>query len=151
MNWDILASIIFAIFSILMALQSTGYGLGKFGDPGAGFFPFFSSICIGILSLANLASQLRRSGTQKNLELRMGPFWQKAFYSIGFSLLYVSILWDRLGYIISTTLWLVIIFRVGGIKSWKKNLTITIVIAITSYLLFEKLGDCNLPKGLFAF
>lgn len=151
MNCDILASLIFVIFSILVAFQSTWYGLGRFGDPGAGFFPLFSSICIGILSLGNLVLQLRRSGTQKRVEFRMGPFWQKAFYLIGFSFLYVSILWDRLGYIIGTTLWLVIIFRVGGVKSWKKSLAITIAIVITSYLLFEKLGDCNLPRGLFAF
>jgi putative tricarboxylic transport membrane protein len=151
MNYDILATIIFIIFATVMAFQSIKLGLGTFHDPGPGFLPIFSTLIIGILALIHLVCQVRRGTTNKKLEFKLGPHWQKAFYLMVLSFIYVLILWDRLGYIIGTTLWLVVIFRIGGIHSWKKNLIATITTVMISYLLLEKVANCFLPKGIFGF
>ena len=151
MNYDLLATAIFIIFGAVMAFQSIHFGLGRVGDPGPGFLPFVSSVCIGFLSLGHLISQIRKRGKEKKLEFHFGPSWKKAFFLMAISFLYVGVLWDRLGYLLSTTLWLASIFRIGGFKSWKKNLVMTVVIVLTSYLLFEKIGQCYLPKGILRF
>lgn len=151
MGYDILAAIIFIIFAIVMTFQSIGLGLGTFNEPGPGFLPILSTLSIGTLSLIYLVSLILKDKTKKKFEFRLGPHFKKAFYLIVLSFIYVSILWDRLGYIISTTLWLVFILKIGGVQSWKKSLIIAIVIVIPSYLLLEKVGRCILPKGVFGF
>ena len=151
MNYDVLGAIVFIIFAIVMIFQSIALEFGAFNEPGPGFLPIFSALTIGILSLIYLISLVLKGRAKKKLEFKLGPHWQKALFLIVFSFIYVSILWNRLGYIISTIVWLVLIFKIGGIQSWKRNLIITIVIVMTSYLLFEKVGNCFLPKGIFSF
>lgn len=151
MSHDIIATIIFVIFSIVMTFQSIRLGVGISHQPGPGFLPIFSTICMGILSIMILISQVLKYGTKKELGLKLGPYWQRGFYIMAISFFYVSILWNRLGYIISTTLWLVFVFKIGGIRSWKKSLIIAIAAVIISYLLFGKLGKCFLPRGIFGF
>ena len=151
MNHNLLPNVFFIIFAVLMGFQSTKYGLGKVGDPGPGFLPLFSSICIGLLSLGQLVSQFHKGEKDKSQRFKLGPLWQRAFYLMGLSFLFVIILWERLGFIISTTLWFISILWVGGIRSWKKILLIVISVITLSYLVFEKIAQLPLPKGLLGF
>lgn len=151
MNYDVLAAIIFIIFAALMTFESIKLGLGTINDPGPGFLPFFSILMLGILSLIHLFSQVRKSKTHRGLEFKLGPYWVKALSSIAFSFFYVLFLWNKLGYIVGSTLWLVAMFRIGGVQSWKKSLLITIITIITSYFLLQKLAKTSLPKGIFGF
>lgn len=151
MNYDILGSIIFIIFATVIIFLSIGLGLGTINEPGPGFLPILSTLVLGILSLIYLISQVLKGRTRKKLKFKLGSHWQKGFYLMVSSFIYVAILWDRLGYIISTALWLVFILKIGGVQSWKKNLIVTIVIVITSYLLLAKVGRCFLPRGIFGF
>ncbi len=151
MNHEIFSAIIFIIFAAVMTFESIKLGLGTIHDPGPGFLPIFSTLVIGMLSSIHLVSQVRKNKTHKKLEFKLGTHWAKAFYSIALSFLYVLFLWDKLGYIIGSTLWLVIIFRIGGVRSWKKNLIFTGITVMTSYLMLEKVAMCSLPKGIFGF
>jgi hypothetical protein len=151
MNCDFIATIFFIVFATTMAVQSTQYGLGRLGDPGPGFLPFFSSVCIGLLSFGELLSGIRKVKRQNKLEFKLGPSWQKAIYLMGVSFLYTSTLLNRLGYVVSTTLWLISILWIGDIRSWKTILLITGLVIIISYFLFEKMANLPLPKGVFGF
>jgi putative tricarboxylic transport membrane protein len=151
MNYNLLVSFFFIMFAIAMTLQSIDLGLGTPTEQGPGFFPLLSALSIGILSLVYLVSQLLKGKTAKKLQIKLGPHWQKAFCILALSFIYVSILWNRLGYIISTMLWLFFVLKLGGFRSWKNTLIITAAIVITSYLLFQKVGKSFLPEGLFGF
>ena len=151
MNYDLLGSVIFIIFAVLMAFQSIQLDIGRSGDPAPGFLPLCSSLCIGLLSLGQLVSQIRKVNKEKKIEFNLGPFWRKAFLLVVACFFYTSLLWDRLGYVISTGLWLVSILWIGEIRSWKKIGMIAIPLTIISYFLFERVAKLPLPKGVFGF
>jgi hypothetical protein len=134
-----------------MALQSIALKLGAFNEPGPGFLPFVSSLIMGILSLSYLVSGVLQVRTKKESDLNFGMHWRKAVFLVAFSFIYVSILWEKLGYLISSTIWLIVVFKMGGIQSWRKNVVLTIIIVIASYVLLEKVGNCFLPKGILDF
>ncbi len=151
MNHDILAAIVLIIFAAAMTFQSIQLGLGTLNDPGPGFLPIFSTLCIAVLSATYLVSQIVNRKSKKNLFFKLGPSWPKSLYLILLSFIYVAFLWDRLGYILGTTLWLVAIFKIGGIQSWKKIFITSVITVTVSYLLLEKVAKCVLPKGLLSF
>lgn len=151
MSYDIFVTIIFFFFAVVMALQSIRLGLGEVNDPGSGFLPTFSSLSIAILSLLYLGSQIFKDKKKKKLLFELGPHWKRALYLTVLSFLYVLVLWDKLGYIISTTLWLVFVFWLAGVKPWTKTLMIAIAVVIASYFLFGKVAKCFLPRGILGF
>jgi len=148
---DLITTIIFVSFAFVMTVQSVKLGLGTWEEPGPGFFPAFTTIVIGTLSLVHLISQVRRSRTKEKTEFDLGPQWVKVFGLMVITFLYIQFLWDKLGYLISTTIWLVFVFKLGNIQSWKKCLIISVGIVIISYILFVKVGQCFLPKGILGF
>ena len=148
---DLITTIIFMIFAFVMTVQSVRLGLGNWEEPGPGFFPAFTTIVIGTLSLVHLISQVRRSRTKEKTEFNLEPQWVKVFGLMLITFLYILFLWDKLGYLIGTTIWLVFVFKLGNIRSWKKCLIFSIGFVIISYFLFEKVGKCFLPKGILGF
>lgn len=68
----------------------------------------------------------------------------------GAAMLFYGILFEWLGYVIATTL---MAFVIGLLFDGKKVPTAiaSVVMAISTYLLFEKALDVSLPKGLLAF
>ena len=96
-------------------------------------------------------NKMAKVNKEKKIEFNSGPFWRKAFLLMVACFFYTSLLWDRLGYVISTGLWLVSILWIGEIRSWKKIGVMTIPLTIISYFLFEKVAKLPLPKGVFGF
>lgn len=147
---DFIGIIFLILFALVMIWQSLRLELGTFRRPGSGLFPLFTALTIGILCLTYLCWKML-TGSGVPLRLKLGPNWRKALCVIIVSILYVAIFWNTLGYILSTSLWLFILFRIGDLRSWKKSILIPIVIAISSYFLLEKVVFCNLPAGMFGF
>ena len=50
----------FALFSLYVCLESRKLGLGSFHRPGSGFFSFYGTLGLGMLSLALIAVSLSR-------------------------------------------------------------------------------------------
>jgi len=109
---DVLISIAFIILSILVFL-----GTGKFpelnlNDPGPAFFPKILSVILLILSTALLLSAIKN---------RKGAFntkdWKKVLFTLALLLLYYFAL-DILGFLVSTSLFLIILIKVSGKKEF---------------------------------
>jgi len=52
------------------------------------------------------------------------------------------------GYAVATALYFVLALRVMGIESWRRTIVPAIVAAAVYWLLFARLADMSLPKGL---
>lgn len=62
-----------------------------------------------------------------------------------FSILY-AILFDKLGYVISTILFLQgVLFLFNGFKKWKTNTVVVLIFSLFIYILFSKLLGVYLP------
>lgn len=152
MGHDIIGSIFFIVFAMVMSFEAFRLGLGTFHRPGPGFIPLLTALSIAVLSSIYLISQrIRKDKRKKAMNIVPGPYWLRSFYIAAFSLIYMIFLWNKLGFIISTTLWLGFCFWLGGVKSWKKSLIVAMGIAILSYFLLEKVTHSFLPKGILKF
>jgi len=60
-----------------------------------------------------------------------------------------AILFNKIGFFISTSLYLVIIMVLLGAKKWRQILSVTIILQLIIYFLFVKQLNIPFPKGMF--
>lgn len=132
-------------------LSVVRYKLGRMVDPGPGFLPFLSSLILGILAVIYWISQVwgKREKPGQEEGFRLGLQWKKVAYLMGGSLVYMVVLWNNLGYLISTAILLFFLLKTLAEQSIIKSLIISVVTTIISYLIFERWLQVSLPKGIF--
>lgn len=97
--------------------------------------------------IVHLVSNWRRSvGDQKVIvdkELR-----RKLISTIVNCAIYLLLI-SMVGYLVSTPIFFFLQFRIEGIKSWLRNLTLTFAISATYYCVFVKYCSLIFPRGIF--
>lgn len=151
MDPDTLVAGVFVMFAGMMVFQSVEIGLGTFHEPGPGFMPALSTVALGTLSLVYMILRILKRQSERRFEFRLGTNWLAAFHITIITFIYVVIALDKLGYLISTALWLVVIFRIAGVRSWIRNVLFSLITVMTSYFILAKMAHCILPGGIFSF
>lgn len=129
-------------FSIYVAFESWRLGIGTFSAPGPGFLPLGAALLIGIFSLAGLWV-FRPLGTAEEVQ---GGRWNIVLVVV--ALVVFAWLVERLGFLLTTTLFLVFLLRVVQRKRWPLALVLSFLIAAASYGVFQIWLRAQLPKGL---
>ena len=138
-------AIFFILFSIYVCMVSYRLGLGSLHKPGSGFMPFWSGAFVGILAAIVLIQDfVSRRATEENREK---VAWKSIALSLFFFLVYILVL-ERLGYIISTVLFVGIILKAIERKGWFLSSWVAVVMALVSYYIFKVWLQAELPKGL---
>jgi putative tricarboxylic transport membrane protein len=140
---DLFASLFFIALGIGVTVGGIRLGLGKIVEPEPGFFPFLSGVTLTILSLVLFFQALigRRAGTRAS-----GKLWRPAAIVMGL-VIYVLI-FDIAGYILSTVILSVIVLRVLEPKTRWIFAVVSLILAVGSYLLFDRLLGVLLPGGI---
>jgi hypothetical protein len=119
-----------------------------FYDPlGPGFYIILISVGIMMIGILHLALNYRKLPkvekipVDKKMRLRM-------MSTIGTCAIYIYII-SIVGYLVATIVFFFLQFRVEGIKSWRFNLALTIVISLAYYFIFVKYCDMVFPRGIF--
>jgi putative tricarboxylic transport membrane protein len=131
-------------------LLEEGYrlGLGESRKPGSGLFPFIIGLFILLVSLILLLQEAR-----KNPEcVKEG---QKRSY-VGFLLCLSSlycyvIVFEYLGFIITTFLFIFFLLKKVEQKGWLLSAATAVVTSAVAYLFFETALRAALPRGIFGF
>jgi putative tricarboxylic transport membrane protein len=153
-SFDLIPCIVWIILAAFVAFQSIRLNLGRLVDPGPGFLPFCSSVILGLLALFLLFSRLFKKRSRYQIKavkpegFQLGQLWSKAAYLMAGSFIYVYIMWEKIGYLISTAVFLFFLLKFVGTQSFKRSLIVAIGGTIVSYLIFETWLQCMLPKGL---
>jgi len=125
--------------------MSLNLGLGTLQKPGAGFIPFCSALCLGVLSLLVL---LFVRGKKDDVIEKTD--WKRVILVL-FSLFCYIILLDYLGFLVSTILFIGVIMRNAEKKGWIKVVFTSLCMSMCSYMIFKLWLKAELPKGLFGF
>ena len=142
-----ISSLVWLGFAILISIESFRLPLGSLYDPGPGFLPLGSGILLGLLSLANYFYS-RQSKIQGAGE----PLYQKE--RLGNSCLVLAVLFgyaiglEFLGFLITTFLSLLILFRAIEPLKWIRALGGSAIATFISYAIFELWLKTQLPKGI---
>ena len=153
MNYrDIISSLFWMGVGILFCAGALKFRLIKSGIPGTGFFPFFAGIIKIFLSFIVLRSALKRKGEgQENLK-------KEKFFPQRNSLMKISValvglfgywlLFESLGGLLTTFLFLVFLLRFIEPQKWTTVLITSFLATGLSYLLFNVWLKVRMPAGL---
>ena len=137
---------------ILLALtagtlvETSRLPVGNFLFPQAGFFPLLIAILLGILALILLGQAIRDKGKEKEKFLSsLGEGKKVALTLVG--LLGFMVLFESLGFLISTFLLMTFLFHSAG-HNWRTSVGTGVLSALACYLLFDTLLKATLPPGV---
>lgn len=141
---DIVVGLCFLAIGIAFAVSSIRLKIGVPTEPQPGFFPFIDGIILIALSALFLFQAWRgRAGDSPAFGKVGGP----AIVVLTL-LLYVATL-ETLGYIITTAILSAVVLRVMETKP-QILVLVSVILAVVSYLLFDRLLGVTLPPGLMA-
>jgi putative tricarboxylic transport membrane protein len=141
----ILSLLIGLIYTVL-ALLLPDASIGRAAEPK--FFPMTLGILMILLSAMLLFEEFKKKKEETEKTKNKFSFdtnLKKIGLTCLFSILY-ALLFDKLGYVISTVLFLegeLILFN--GLKKWKINTIVALVFSLFIYILFSKLLGVFLP------
>ncbi len=143
---NIIADIIWIVFSIIVLIQSWILDIGDLHSPGIGFLPFYASALLGICSIISLIHSCREIGAPMKENLMT----KNAGLLLIILLIYAAVL-TTIGFVLGTFLLLIILFRIVEPASWKIWLLGPIFTVTAAYILFVILLGNPLPKGFLGF
>lgn len=148
-NSDFIPGCFFALLAAAVLWESYGLGLGKFQEPGGGLVPFLFGLFLFLIAV----SILLRCHSPKAAVQESKQAWShvdiKKLGLVLISLTGYALLLETLGYIITTSLFFLIVLKsVSSLKLWTNLIISTLSVGI-SYVLFAVVLKVALPSGIW--
>lgn len=146
---DIISSLFWAVLGLAISWGGYKLEIGTLHEPGSGFVFFWLGLIMVGLSLGILIPALGRPGTAGELkeafwtEIRIGKV-----IAVLLALIVYASVFTFLGFILSTFLLLVFLFKAVEPQSWGKALAGAAITTLSAYVLFHVWLGSQLPKGL---
>ena len=139
-------SLFWAGVGLYIAYEGYRLKLGTLGSPGCGFFIFWSGIVLAGLSLllffdTSLRPRIERQG------LGEGVRWSKGAKMMAALLLYIFV-FKWLGFILSTFLLLLFLFKGLEPQRWRAAIILAAATTLTCYFVFGIFLELQFPPGL---
>ncbi len=150
-NNDQASGAIWLLIGLTITIASLGYGLGTLDSPQTGFMPFLAGSAITFFSCIGFiqATILQKRGVVWKSILK-GFHWEKPLIVLGALFAFIYLL-PRLGFLISTVLFLGFLFRVVKPLGWGIVICGSIILALGAYGIFEVWLKAQFPEGPWGF
>ena len=142
---DLSVILMFLFIGIAVVIRAITLQLGTISEPQSGFFPFISGSLISLFAIILLREGLSTEGDNA----KTSGNWRRPLLLVLVLFVYLFLLY-ALGYIIATFFLAIATLRLMDVKSWKSLLCVSFLLAIISYLIFDRLLGLWLPSGLIA-
>ena len=141
----IVTSILFLILAFGAFIESMKLPFGRVSAPAAGFFPAVLAVLLALTSLFTIVEAL--GGSHEGVAQGEPLTWKKIVLTLG-SLLVFGFVFERLGYLLATFLFIIFLLRAVERQSWGLALSVALLASLVSYLVFGLLLGTPLPAGL---
>lgn len=151
-RYDQMSGLVGLIFAIYICIESSRLSFGSFHNPGPGFLPLLVGLFLGIFSMIVFLQATLSGRSQEHF-----PPWYprerwKRLIWVLVALFAYAICLETLGFLISTFLLLVFLFRYGmERKRWVVAIGASAMASFSSYAVFELWLRTQLPRGIFGF
>src|SRR5262245_23357385 len=141
----IITSILFLMLALGAFFMSMKLPFGRISAPAAGFFPAVLAVLLALTSLFAFLQALRgnHDGAAQAEPLK----WKKILLTLGLLLVF-GLVFERLGYLLSTFLFIIFLLRAVERQSWRLALSVALAASLLSYSVFGLLLGTPLPAGL---
>lgn len=137
---------------IILIIESLRLGVGSIHRPAPGFLPILTGIGLSVVAFFSLiknflAAKRDKDGNREKL------FGRSVLNVVAISIaLFVYVLvFPWVGYLLSTFLLLIFLFKVGGFRRWAFVLAAAILTVSIIYLFFGSWLKIRFPKGFLGF
>jgi len=137
------------LLGLFVSFEARKLEVGKIFNPGAGFFPFWLSVGLIIVSAVLIIKSVfeRDQPSSEFKGLWRGLAWKKNLFVLGALFLYVFLL-EILGYVISTFLLMLFLFRAIKAQSWIVMIAGSAFTSLSTYFLFKFWLQVQFPVGI---
>ncbi len=151
-RYDQMSSLVWLAFAIYICIESSRLSFGSFDRPGPGFLPLLVGVLLGAFSIvAFLQANLSRKPHEPIPPWYPRERWKKLIWIL-VSLLVYAICLETLGFLISTFLLLMFLFRYGvESRRWIVAIGASGIASFSSYAVFELWLKTQLPRGFLGF
>ena len=114
---------------------------------GAGPFIIFLGLCLMLVGVMHFATNYKRT---HEVEKVAGKKEMRA-KMIGMAVVLASYTWliTIFGYTISTIIFFLLEFRLAGVRSWPRNIILTIAVTVIYRFVFVDYCNMIFPRGIF--
>jgi len=134
-----------------MLLESMKFPYLLDGVPGPGFLPRWIALALIGFGLVLTAQGIRaRLAPQEAIPWPNAAGWARVGLMLG-GLAVALVVLDRLGFLLTTTLFMAVVIFGLGVRSWRMLASVPLVSAIGLYVVFAVWLQVPLPKGVLSF
>jgi putative tricarboxylic transport membrane protein len=148
-KYDIIPQLFWVGLSIFCMAGAYKLELGDFREPGAGLIPFLLGAILFVISVPLVVKSLFGSRSSQEVVRKESPeninFTKVA--SVAASLFLYCLLLKKLGYLTTTTLLFIFLFKTSSPRSWIFVIIGSLLTAVVTYLGFTLLG-LRFPRGI---
>jgi putative tricarboxylic transport membrane protein len=128
-------------------LEASKLPFGRLASPQAGFFPLILAIFLAVFSLVLMAQSIGRTKEESGVFRGESVIWKKIVLAVA-ALLVFGVVFESLGYIISTFLFIAFLLRAVEQHNWSLVLVVAFFTSLATYLVFGLLLNTPLPGGI---
>jgi len=134
------------VLALAVAAEAGRLGFGTFSRPGPGFLPFLAGICLAVLAGVGLIQTIfKKPAAEAGVGFRAADILRIGLVS---AVLFVHVfLWDVIGFLASTFLLLLFLFRCVEPLRWRTVFVASGLTLAFTYILFSVLLGARLPAG----
>jgi putative tricarboxylic transport membrane protein len=147
MKREIIACTFWLLFSFYFAIESYRLGLNMAHRPGPGFFPFITTVGIGLIAAWRLIAQIRKGLPDDSAEAGIRGELRLVACVIAGIIAYALLL-EPLGFLVCTFLLVAFYVKVIAARRWIVSLSFATSVALAAHLFFDVLLKAELPRGL---
>jgi putative tricarboxylic transport membrane protein len=130
-----------------LCMGSLHLKVGSPSEPGSGFLPFGTGLLLGMLTLVHLVQVTFRK-TEKEDPLLGDVRWKRGAGVVAALLLYALLL-PRLGYLLTTFLFMAVLFSIYERKKWWMVGGASLLVIVVTFLVFHHWLKVQFPVGFF--
>jgi putative tricarboxylic transport membrane protein len=150
-RYDQISSLIWLVFAIYICVESIRLPLGSWRDPGPGFLPLFVGLILASLSIVCFIQARTADSTDQKASWYSREKWKNLIWILLALLAYALVL-DYLGFLVTTFLLLIFLFRFGmEPQRWFWAIGGSGIASVSCYVVFELWLRTQLPKGILGF
>jgi putative tricarboxylic transport membrane protein len=146
---DFLMGVVWLIVGIAIAWKSCHLGIGSFKHPGLGMTPLIIGLFLMLFSVCIIATSHDVKGAFREMrsigsEIHIRTICLILLYLIGYGFFL-----EKTGYLITTFVFFLFLFRTVGSMKLKRSAVISFLSVLASYALFVILLKVPLPSGIW--
>jgi putative tricarboxylic transport membrane protein len=144
---DLASGLVWLLAGAAAAWVGLGLGLGSVNDPGPGFLLFWIGVIMAALAAILVVGAARGVGEVGPLgALWAGTRWRRVVVVVAGLVVY-AFLFERLGFLLSTVLLMVFLFRAVEPAPWWVAVGGAVATAVIAYVVFGRWLGAQLPRG----